>query len=62
MVKSSHVQLGTPLPGKVISRRAVSGGRPCSHEGCDTILSKYNPHPTCWTHSESTRHHPLDEH
>lgn len=29
---------------------AVSGSRVCAHPGCDTILSRYNPHPCCSVH------------
>ena len=59
MIKSSQVEYGTPVPGKTVPRQG-GGGRLCSHEGCDTIVSRYNPRPTCWTHSESTRRLPLD--
>ncbi|HXJ62979.1 MAG TPA: hypothetical protein VNN79_04415 [Actinomycetota bacterium] len=59
MIKSNHVQYGSPTPGKAVSPRGA-GGRLCSHEGCATIVSKYNPEPTCWTHSASTRRLPLD--
>ena len=59
MIKSTQVQYGTPIPGKGITSRGAVG-RLCSFEGCDTIVSKYNPQPTCWKHSESTRRLPLD--
>ncbi len=26
------------------------GGRVCAHDGCGTVLSTYNPSPTCWAH------------
>ena len=34
--------------------RIYPDGRPCSHPGCDTLLSIYNRGPTCWVHSPRT--------
>ena len=30
--------------------RTYAAGRTCSHPGCGTPLSKYNPDPTCYPH------------
>ena len=31
--------------------RRFEKGRRCTAEGCDTVLSRYNPSPTCATHA-----------
>jgi hypothetical protein len=38
-------------PGKFRPRN--ERGRVCLHEGCKTLLSTYNPSPTCWAHQGS---------
>jgi hypothetical protein len=34
-------------------------GRSCSEPSCTTILSTYNPSPTCYLHTQPTYRHPL---
>lgn len=48
--------------------RAYERGRICAHEGCDTVLSVYNPSAYCGAHAELARSkrrrgelHPLRE-
>lgn len=31
--------------------RTYPAGRRCEREGCDTVLSVYNPEPTCRAHT-----------
>ncbi len=31
--------------------RTYAEGRVCSHDGCNTRLSTYNPRPTCRSHT-----------
>jgi hypothetical protein len=33
--------------------RTFGQGRVCSTAGCTTKLSRYNPNPRCWIHSNS---------
>ncbi len=33
--------------------KTFSSGRTCSTPGCSTRLSRYNPNPRCWIHSNS---------
>jgi predicted nucleic acid-binding Zn ribbon protein len=35
--------------------RAYQRGRVCAHDGCDTILSVYNPSAYCGAHAEMAR-------
>lgn len=30
-------------------------GRVCENEGCDTVLHRYNPNPTCDPHTEAKK-------
>jgi len=54
----SQVQFGAPDRGKGTGSRASSGRR-CNEPGCSTVLTTYNPGPTCWLHTDSSYKHPL---
>lgn len=32
--------------------RRVRAGRVCGHDGCQTLLSVYNPEDRCWEHTQ----------
>lgn len=57
-VSERDVRLGRPERGKGSPARSVSG-RPCSHPGCSTVLSTYNPSSTCWLHTDPSHRHAL---
>jgi len=59
MVSSAgrNVRFGPPDGGAVKTKGAP--GRTCEHPACATLLSTYNPSPTCWLHTQAPVRHPL---
>jgi hypothetical protein len=51
------VKFGTPSSRSEKGRRAP--GRTCDQATCTTVLSTYNPSPTCWLHTAPSVQHPL---
>jgi hypothetical protein len=41
--RATRLETGRP-------RELASRGRQCDHPGCRTVLSRYNPSPTCAAH------------
>jgi hypothetical protein len=48
---------GTPIGAASAGRpRIVQTKRVCAHEGCDTVLSCYNPKALCWQHDPGAQY------
>jgi hypothetical protein len=46
----------TTISGRRVTRhprapKTAAGGRTCTQDDCDTKLSRYNRHDTCWAHA-----------
>jgi len=47
----SEILKGNKVQGKLRAPRQLDGIRVCEHDGCETLLSRYNKRAHCYTHT-----------
>lgn len=47
----SEIMKGNKVQGRTRAPRQHDGNRVCEHDGCDTLLSRYNKRTYCYTHT-----------
>lgn len=47
----SEIMRGNRVRGKLRAPRQHDGTRRCEHEGCETLLSRYNKRSYCYAHA-----------
>jgi len=50
-VDMSEILKGNKVQGKLRAPRQLDGIRVCEHDGCETLLSRYNKRAHCYTHT-----------
>ena len=47
----SEIMKGNKVQGRTRAPRQHDGIRKCEHDGCETLLSRYNKRTYCYAHS-----------
>jgi len=47
----SEIMKGNKVQAKLRAPRQLDGIRVCEHDGCETVLSRYNKRSYCYTHT-----------
>jgi hypothetical protein len=47
----SEIMKGNKVQGRTRAPKQLDGIRVCEHDGCETLLSRYNKRTHCYTHT-----------